>query len=152
MDTVEEVNGTYFYAGRSNLTATELFFMVFVFNTADQFGIKDIAAVYALYAGMNDQTTRTKPGTAIPGTSRLSKGVRRVFGNRMFPFGLEMPTWIGGYTPWTVKRRMVRKIGTWVGRTIPLSGEVILVADMSQIIYYSITEYNTIARGDDKLW
>ncbi len=25
MDTVEEVNGTYFYAGRSNLTATELF-------------------------------------------------------------------------------------------------------------------------------
>lgn len=57
MDTVEELNGTYFYAGRSNLTASELFFMVFVFNTADQFGIKDIAAVYALYAGMNDQTT-----------------------------------------------------------------------------------------------
>lgn len=152
MDTVEELNGTYFYAGRSNLTASELFFMVFVFNTADQFGIKDIAAVYALYAGMNDQTTRAKPGTAIPGTSRLSKGVRRVFGNRMFPFGLKMPTWIGGYTPWTVKRRMVRKIGTWVGRTIPLIGEVILVADVSQIIYNSITEYNTIARGDDKLW
>jgi len=152
MDTVEGLNGTYFYAGRSNLTASELFFMVFVFNTADQFGIKDIAAVYALYAGMNDQTTRTKPGKAIPGTSRLSKGVRRVSGNRMFPFGLKMPTWIGGYTPWTVKRRMVRKIGTWVGRTIPLLGEVILVADMSQIIYYSITEYNTLARGDDKLW
>ncbi len=54
MDTVEELNGTYFYAGRSNLTASELFFMVFVFNTADQFGIKDVAAVYALYAGMND--------------------------------------------------------------------------------------------------
>jgi hypothetical protein len=77
--------------------------MVFVFNTADQFGIKDIAAVYALYAGMNDQTTWTKPGTAIPGTSRLSKGVRQVFGNRMFPFGLKMPTWIGGYTSWTTQ-------------------------------------------------
>lgn len=25
MDTVEELNGTYFYAGRSNLTASELF-------------------------------------------------------------------------------------------------------------------------------
>lgn len=68
MDTVEQLNGTYFYAGRSNLTASELFFMVFVFNTADQFGIKDVVSVYALYAGMNDQTTRTKPGTAIPVT------------------------------------------------------------------------------------
>ncbi|MGG8163090.1 hypothetical protein PGO64_13255 [Klebsiella aerogenes] len=46
VDTVEEINGTYFFAGRSNLTASELFFMVFVFNTADQFGIKDVASVY----------------------------------------------------------------------------------------------------------
>jgi len=28
MDTTEELNGTYFYAGRSNLTASGLFFMV----------------------------------------------------------------------------------------------------------------------------
>lgn len=65
VDTVEEINGTYFFAGRSNLTTSELFFMVFVFNTADQFGIKDVASVYALYAGINDQATRAKPGTAI---------------------------------------------------------------------------------------
>ncbi len=26
MDTVEELNGTYFYAGKLNLTAAELFF------------------------------------------------------------------------------------------------------------------------------
>lgn len=152
MDTVEELNGTYYYAGCSNLTATELFFMVFIFNTADQFGIKDIVSIYALYAGRNDQLTRTKPKDALPGTSRLSKGMRRVFGDRMFPFGLKMPTWIGGYTPWTVKRRMVRKIGTWVGRTIPVVGEIILAADVSQIIYNSIREYNMIARGNDKIW
>ncbi|SUH23077.1 membrane protein [Salmonella enterica subsp. enterica] len=30
MDTVEELNGTYFYAGKSNLTAAELLFMIFV--------------------------------------------------------------------------------------------------------------------------
>jgi hypothetical protein len=76
MDTVEELNGTYFYAGKSNLTASELFFMVFIFNTADQFGIKDIASIYALYAGMNDQKTRMKPETALKGTSKLSKSVR----------------------------------------------------------------------------
>jgi len=39
-----------------------------------------------------------------------------------------------------------------VGRTIPLIGEVIIVADVSQIIYNTIIEYNTIARGNDKLW
>lgn len=93
-----------------------------------------------------------KPETALKGTSKLSKGVRKVFGNRMFPFGLKIPTWIGGYTPWTVKRRMVRKVGTWVGRTIPLVGEVVLLVDVSQITYNSVKEYNTIARGNDKLW
>lgn len=29
MDTVEELNGTYFYAGKSNLTAAELLFIDF---------------------------------------------------------------------------------------------------------------------------
>lgn len=32
MDTVEQLNGTYFYAGRPNLSAGELFFMVFCGN------------------------------------------------------------------------------------------------------------------------
>jgi hypothetical protein len=45
VDTVEELNGTYFYAGHSNLTATELFFMVFVMTTANHFGVKDITAI-----------------------------------------------------------------------------------------------------------
>lgn len=48
MDTVEELKGTYFYRVRCNLNATELFFMVFVINTAEHFGVKDIAAVAAL--------------------------------------------------------------------------------------------------------
>jgi hypothetical protein len=152
MDTVEELNGTYFYAGHSNLTATELFFMVFIFNTADQFGVQDIAAVYGLYLGLNDQATRAKPEMALKGTSKLSKAMRKTFGNRMFPRGIKMPTWIGGYTPWTVKRRMVRKIGTFVGRTIPLLGEVIILADVSEITYKSVKEYNAIARGNDKIW
>lgn len=152
MDTVEELNGTYFYAGRSNLTASELLFIVIVMNTADHFGIKDIAAVVALYSGVNNQATRAKPHTAIPGTSRISKVVRGMIKNTMFPFGIRLPTWIGGYTPWTVKRKMVRKVSTFVGRTTPLIGEVILLTDISQIIYFSVCDYNAIARGDDKIW
>ena len=33
MDTVEELNGTYFYAGKFNLTAAELFFLWCLFST-----------------------------------------------------------------------------------------------------------------------
>ncbi|MFP5929343.1 STM2901 family protein, partial [Salmonella sp. 741265055_HSA] len=41
MDTVEELNSTYFYAGRSNLTASQLLFMIFCENTANQLGVQD---------------------------------------------------------------------------------------------------------------
>lgn len=53
MDTVEELNGTYFYAGRSNLTASELFFMVFCENVFDQLGLGlvDFGAVVAIVSG-----------------------------------------------------------------------------------------------------
>lgn len=152
MDTVEELNGTYFYAERSNLTATELFTMIFLMNTAEHFGIKDIVAVIALYSGANNLTTRTKPGDAIPGTSRASKGIRKALGNKMFPFGIKLPTFIGGYTPWTVKLIMVRKISTFIGRTIPLTGEVILLSDISSITLHSVRDYNSIARDKDKIW
>lgn len=152
MDTVEELNGTYFYAGRSNLTAAALFFIIFCETTADHFGIGDIAAVAALYSGVHNQTPRAKPVDAIPGTSRVSKKVRGIFKNTMFPFGIKMPAWIGGYTPWTVKLKKVRKVSTFIGRTIPLIGEVDLVADVSQIACCTIRDYNAVARGNDKLW
>lgn len=152
MDTVEELNGTYFYAGRSNLTASELFFMIFCETTVEHFGIDDVVAIVALYSGVNNQKTRTKPKGAAGGTSRASKAARGLFKTATFPFGIKLPTWVGGYTPWTAKRRMVAKISTFVGRTIPLVGTVVLLADVSLITYGSVRDYNRIARGNDKLW
>lgn len=154
MDTFEELKGTYFYAGKSNLTAGELLFMIFCENTVDQFGlgIADFGAVVALYSGMNNLRTRTKPKGAKEGTSRASKSVRRIFKTAKFPFGITLPTWLGGYTPWTVERRMVAKISTFIGRTIPVVGEVILLVDISEITYRTVRDYNMITRGEDKLW
>lgn len=105
----------------------------------------------ALYSGINDQKTRTKPKGAKAGTSRIST-MRKYFKSAKFPFGIKLPTWVGGYTPWTAKRRMVSKLSAFTGRTIPLIGEVILIADITQITYVSIRDYNRIARGSDKLW
>ncbi|MBS0908079.1 STM2901 family protein [Tatumella sp. JGM118] len=154
MDTVEELNGTYFYAGRSNLKASELFFMIFCEKFVEQpgLGVADFSAVVALLAGRNDQLTRTKPRDAIDGTSYLSKASRRAFGNAKFPYGIRLPTFIGGYTPWTMKPRMVAKVGTFVGLTIPVIGWVILASDVSQISYKTVRDYNKIARGNDKVW
>lgn len=94
MDTVEELNGTYFYAGRSNLTASELFFMVFCENVVDQLGLGlvDFGAVVAIVSGRNTLPTRTKPNGAEKGTSYASKASRKVFKKAQFPFGIKLPS------------------------------------------------------------
>lgn len=72
MDTVEQLGGTYFYADRPNLTASELFFMIFCEQVADQLGVDDFTAIIAVVSGMNILSTRGKFAGAIPGTSLAS--------------------------------------------------------------------------------
>ncbi len=154
MDTVEELNGTYFYSGKSNLTAAELFFVIFCENTASQLGVglSEFGAVIAIVSGRNNLDTRAKFANATKGTSYASKGARALFGKTKFPFGIALPTWLGGYTPWTARRVMVRNIAPFVGRSIPLIGIIILASDVTQITYRSIRDYNAISRENDKLW
>ncbi len=61
MDTVEELGGTYFYAGMERLGAGELFFWVFVDKTMQQLGVGDVGAVAAIVSGMAILPTRQKP-------------------------------------------------------------------------------------------
>lgn len=154
MDSVEELNGTYFYASKSNLSAAELLFMIFCENTVSQFGIgvADFGAVIAFVSGRNNLGTRGKFANATKGTSYASKAARAVFKKSKFPFGISLPTWLGGYTPWTARRVMVRNIAPFVGRSIPVIGQIILASDVSQITYRTLRDYNNIARGNDKLW
>lgn len=154
MDTVEEINGTYFYAGKSNLSAAELLFMIFCENTASQLGIgaADFTAIVAVVSGRNNLDTRGKIAGATKGTSYASRGARAIFKKTKFPFGISLPTWLGGYTPWTARRVMVRNIAPFVGRSIPVIGIVMLASDVSQITYRTLRDYNIIARGNDKLW
>ena len=155
MDTVEELGNTYYYAGRSNLTACELLFMIFCEKTVEQLGltIADAGAVIAIVSGRNDIPTRTKPGGTIVNTSRASIASRRVFKKIKFPYMIKLPTLIGHITnPKSLKIRMVANIGTFVGRTIPVMGWLILASDVSQITYRTMIDYNRIARGSDKIW
>ncbi len=45
MDTVEELNGTYYYAGRANLTPVELFFMIFCEKRLSSLGLVPLILV-----------------------------------------------------------------------------------------------------------
>lgn len=72
MDTVEELNGTYFYDGSSNLSAGELFFWIMIDETFDHLGITDIAAMTGIYVGSNSLTVAGKFAGATPGTSVAS--------------------------------------------------------------------------------
>jgi len=148
MDTVEQLNDTYFYGGTSNLSAGQLFFWIMIDETLDHFGITDIAAVTAIYLGSNTLTVAGKFAGATPGTSVVSTYSRKLFRDRMMP--MRLPTWIG--FPPNVKRVMTMRLGTFVGRTIPVIGWVLLVADVTTITFKAMNKYNTIARPADRVW
>nr|WP_306278066.1 hypothetical protein [Pantoea sp. Fr+CA_20] len=152
VDTTEEINGTYFYAGRPNLTAGELFFMIFCEEVAAQLGVDDFGAIVAILSGRNVLTTRAKPRDAEKGTSYASRAARRVFRTARFPFGIQLPTVVGGYPPWTARIRWTHKLSTFIGRAVPVVGWVILARDVADISFHTVNRYNTIARGEDKLW
>ena len=151
MDTVEELNNTY-YAGRSNLTASQLLFMIFCENTANQLGVRDFEAIVAIVAGLNISPVSGKFANAIPNTSYASRGARWFFGNARFPRGIRLSSVVGGYPPRKLSIIMVNKIGTFVGRAVPVVGWIILASDVSEISWRTLKEFNHIARGNDKLW
>ncbi|HGM6897100.1 hypothetical protein I5K96_07960 [Serratia marcescens] len=152
MDTVEELGGTYFYAGRTNLSASEMFFMVFCEETARQLGIEDFGAIVAVVSGLNVSKTRGKFRGNIKDTSYVSRGARKVFGNKTFPGNVKLPSVVGGYPPSTMRIILTRKMGTFVGRAVPVVGWIIIAKDITEIAFRSVTRYNNIARGNDKLW
>ncbi|GAB2929010.1 STM2901 family protein [Hafnia psychrotolerans] len=154
MDTVEQLDGTYFYAGQSNLSAGELFFMIFCERFANQLGLgaEGFVAIVAIFSGRSNLPTRAKPIGAKKGTSYASKASRAVFKETKFPFGLRLPSVIGGYPPSTLRIKMVAKMGTFTGRAIPAIGWILIANDASQIIYGSIRDYNLIANEKDRLW
>lgn len=148
MDTVEELNGTYFYKGISNLSAGELFFWVFLDKIDEQYGIHDLVTVSSIILGLPLLETRAKPGAATKGTSIASQYSRRYLDIHL-PFRL--PT-ITNKSIKILKPMFVNNLGAFVGRTVPVVGWLILANDFSRITFNTMTTYNRIARGGDKVW
>ncbi|PKH26623.1 hypothetical protein CIG19_02175 [Enterobacterales bacterium CwR94] len=147
MDTVEELNGTYFFNGLSNLSATELYFWVLLDESAKHLGVDDLVTLALIILGQPIKGTRAKPIGATKGTSYLSSYLRKWI-------RIEVKSW-PTLTTGSIKRRKftyVNNLGAFVGRWIPILGIMILAYDVSAISYKTTARYNLIARGNDKLW
>jgi len=148
MDTTEELNGTYFYGGLTNLSAGELYFWIAIDVTAEHFsGAKDVLAAAAIYSGQNSIKVSGKFKNATPGTSWASQRSRKLLKDCFLPF--PMPTIVGD--PMKMKVIMTHKLGTFVGRAIPVIGWMVIAADLGQIAWETATRYNRIVDSKDSL-
>lgn len=155
MDTVEELGKTYYYNGMMNLPANELFYWIMLDVTVEHFTSAavalDVMAAAAIYSGQNNMPVSGKLANATPGTSRASLSARRYLQGYRLP--VRLPTLIGSITkPHKIKTIMTDRLGTFVGRSIPVVGWVILAIDVSHIVSKAVSRYNTIARKEDRLW
>lgn len=151
MDTVEELNGTYYFNGLNNLSAYELLFWVMVDETEKQLGVKDIIGVASIILGDNSIEVPGKPNTATRGTSHASLFFRKhlsyKFQKRVLPTLTKK-----SFSLRRLKIFWVNNLGTFVGRTVPVLGWVILTVDVSMIGYHTVNRFNTIVRPEDKIW
>ncbi|EOL9003769.1 STM2901 family protein [Cronobacter turicensis] len=149
MDTVEELNGTYFYKGISNISAGELFFWIMLDEINDYFGnIGDLLTISLILLGQPILKTRGKPRGATPGTTIASAAGRRWL-------NIELPRPLPTFTNASIKTlrpMMTRNLGAFVGRTIPVVGWVLLAKDFATITFNVMNKYKKIARGNDKIW
>jgi hypothetical protein len=141
-------DSTYTYGIHTNLTAPQLFFLVMLDESAQQLGVEDVTALACIIAGWNFLPTRRKPLGATVGTSIASRVARK---HLDFKISKEiLPTLTFG----SVKRFKIlwtRNIGVFVGRAVPIVGEIILAYDVSIISYRSVVRYNQLVKLEDRL-
>lgn len=144
MDTTEELNGTYFYHGQSNLSAGELFDVIFLEQFCDELGI-GIESGAAILAGRPWLKTRQKPRDAQVGTSVVSKYARILLRDARVPFGIRIPTPVG------VRMQPTNKLAAVIARYVPWLGWIGLVNSIYQVSRKTQNKYNLIARPKDRI-
>ncbi|MFP3506271.1 STM2901 family protein [Burkholderia sp. SIMBA_062] len=143
------MNNTYDFGAHRDLTPMELFFLVFIDETCKELGVDDVAAVVAIAAGQNWMPTRAKPFGTTPGTS-----VASILSRKYLDYDLKkkiLPT----LTNASVKRLrfiLVRNIGVFVGRAVPVVGWVIAANNVTMISIRSVSRYNALVKPEDKVF
>lgn len=138
----------YHYNNLHNLTSQELFLWVFIDQTLEQIGGTDIAAVFAILAGIPIISTRGKFGGATKGTSIASVASRQLLNYKV---KVRLPT-LTTESIKALKFRFTTNLGAFVGRTVPIVGWVILAYDVIRITEKTISKYNALATPEDRIF
>jgi len=126
------------YNGKMYDTKESLLMAIFIDQSFEQLGIKDIAAVAGVIAGQPILKKRFVTPGSSSGTSPLSKYLSPRMGNAK----VRLPTFVANRgrvgVAWT------KSIGKFTSRAIPFIGWGILAYDTGMISYNTYTKYNSI--------
>lgn len=118
-------------------------------QTCEHLGIDDVEYVILILCGLPVLPTRSKPLGATKGTS-----VASVMSRSLFRYELKkkvLPTFTLGSTK-RLRWILTHKLSTFIGRTLPRVGWVLLVNDVSQIGYRTVIRYNGIVSPEDRVF
>ncbi|MCG8710966.1 hypothetical protein JHU04_004290 [Brenneria sp. 4F2] len=144
MDTVEELNGTYFFDGMPNLSPGELAFWIVVDEAKKQLGVQDVFALALIIGGIPMVPTRSKLDAlrATTNTSPLSIGMRSIIKVKL-DSRWRSPTW---KTMLNGQWARTTSLGGLIGRWLPWIGVVITAYDLTMITWNSVNRYNLIVK------
>ncbi|MFC3947791.1 STM2901 family protein [Serratia entomophila] len=149
MDTVEELGGTYFYKGYSNLNPQQLFWLVWVDAFSQHAGL-EISASAMILAGYPFLGTRGKPSPATKGTSIASVVSRRLIPDIHLPPGVVIPTLVGRSLK-DLHVSYTNKVRTAIGRNIPWIGYAMAAYTVHAISRDVKETYNRVARSEHRI-
>ncbi|KVC78088.1 hypothetical protein WM03_09540 [Burkholderia ubonensis] len=143
------MSNVYHYNGHNDLTPAELFLFIAIQETSEHLGIDNIEYLILIFSGLNILPTRAKPSGATPGTSVASVMARSLFKykfrNKILPtFTIESMKafrWV-----------LTHKLSTFVGRTLPGVGWVLMTRDIYEISSHTVIKYNRIAKPEDRVF
>jgi len=149
MDTVEELNGTYFFDGMPNLSAGELAFWIVLDEAQKQLGVGDIFSLALIIGGIPLIPTRGKLDAkrTTPNTSPLSVAMRTLIKHRLSS-QWRSPTW---RTMLNGQWAKTNSLGGLIGRWLPWVGVIITAYDLIMITRNSIWRFNLIVKPEHRV-
>ncbi|AJY32001.1 putative membrane protein [Burkholderia thailandensis 34] len=137
----------YAYGVRQNLRPVDLFVYVALDETQKQLGFDDLGAAAAVLLGQSDVPVPGKFAGATKGTSVASLAARKLL---PFKLAVRLPMMTGvGLSGFRIA--FTRNLGAWVGRTIPIVGEVLLAKDAVLIMRNTLSTYNRLVKPADRV-
>lgn len=134
--------------GRVDLKPGDLFFWIALDEIQTRVGFDDLAAAAAILLGQADVPAPGKFASATKGTSVASITARKLLPIQM-RIRLPMIMSVGAQG---VRIASTKNLGAWVGRTIPVVGEVLLAADAVAIMFNTVRRYNVIVKPENRVF